>query len=80
MALVPRGEARAAAKTGEGQTTPAAGAEAAGATAKAGWGVGVDHLALRGGHVRFRDFAVRGVEPVDIALPTIEVRDVALRP
>ncbi|TMA99973.1 MAG: DUF748 domain-containing protein [Deltaproteobacteria bacterium] len=80
MALVPRGEARAAAKTGEGQTTPAAGAEAAGATAKAGWGVGVDHLALREGHVRFRDFAVRGVEPVDIALPTIEVRDVALRP
>src|SRR5437867_11526585 len=78
MALVPRGEAPAAAKPVDGQTaerTPAAGAKA-----KAGWGVGVDYLALRGGHVRFRDFAVRGVEPVDVALPTIEVRDVALRP
>src|SRR2546425_836256 len=68
MALVPKGEAPAA-KPAEG-----------GAKANAGWGVGVDYLALRGGHVRFRDFAVPGVEPVDVALPTIEVRDVALRP
>src|SRR5437870_5246880 len=68
MALVPRGEAPAA-KPAEG-----------GAKANAGWGVGVDYLALREGHVRFRDFAVPGVEPVDVALPTIEVRDVALRP
>src|SRR5213593_4043323 len=82
MALVPKGESPAV-KPVEGEIPerpPAARAEGAGAKAKAGWGVGVDCLALRGGHVRFRDFAVRGVEPVDIALPTIEVRDVALRP
>ena len=67
MALVPKGEAPAA-KPAEGK---------AGETP---WGVGVDYLALRGGHVRFRDFAVPGVEPVDVALPAIEVRDVALHP
>jgi len=67
MALVPKGEAPAAKPAEE---------RAAGTP----WGVGVDYLALRGGHVRFRDFAVQGVEPVDVALPAIEVRDVALRP
>jgi hypothetical protein len=36
-------------------------------------------LILRSGHVRFRDFAVQGEgEPVDVRLPTIEVRDIAL--
>jgi len=44
------------------------------------WGVAVDRLALVGGHLRFRDFAVRDAEPVDIGLPTIVVRDVALQP
>jgi len=43
------------------------------------WGAGIDHLVLRSGHVRFRDFAVQGEgEPVDVRLPTIEVRDIAL--
>jgi hypothetical protein len=43
--------------------------------------VAADRVALVGGHLRFRDFAVRGEsEPVDIRLPTIVVRDVALLP
>src|SRR5262245_1093858 len=41
------------------------------------WAAGIDHLLLRTGHVRFRDFAVQG-EPVDVRLPTIEVQDIAL--
>jgi len=81
MALVPKGDAPATEPVeGQAPERAPAGAEGAGAKAKAAWGVGVDYLALRGGHIRFRDFAVRGVEPVDVALPTIEVRDVALRP
>jgi hypothetical protein len=45
------------------------------------WGVAADRVALVGGHLRFRDFAVKGdAEPVDIGLPTIVVRDVALLP
>src|SRR5439155_1747927 len=78
---VPKGDAPATEPVeGQAPERAPAGAEGAGAKAKAAWGVGVDYLALRGGHIRFRDFAVRGVEPVDVALPTIEVRDVALRP
>src|SRR5438094_2844156 len=81
MALVPKGDAPATEPVeGQAPERAPAGAEGAGAKAKAAWGVGVACLALRGVHIRFRDFAVRGVEPVDVALPTIEVRDVALRP
>jgi hypothetical protein len=44
------------------------------------WGVGIDRLVLRDGGVRFRDFTIHDLEPVEIALGTIEIADVALRP
>ncbi len=53
-----------------GETTPAAGD---------GWSVGVDRLGIRDGRVRFRDLAVPESEPVEVELPAVDARDVALR-
>jgi hypothetical protein len=45
-----------------------------------GWGIGVDQFVLRDGGVRFNDLAVKGSEPLEVTLPTISVRDIALNP
>src|SRR5207249_540802 len=78
-ALATKGKAAAGPTGGETAETQPARAQP---TTKpgAGWGFGIDSLVLRAGHARFRDFAVEGAEPVEIALPTLAVRDVALRP
>src|SRR5688572_15251372 len=44
------------------------------------WGFAVDRLELDGGRLRFRDYAVRELETIEIGLPTLVVRDVALAP
>ena len=62
-----------------GGTTPVA-LQTAGAPPSSGWGIGVDRLVLDGGHVRFRDLSLRDAEPVDVALPTIILRDLGLQP
>ncbi|HWP66492.1 MAG TPA: DUF748 domain-containing protein, partial [Candidatus Limnocylindria bacterium] len=69
LAFVPAGEAADAPPADEAEEG-------------APWGVGIDRLVLRAGNVRFRDFAVQeeGSEPVDVRLPTVDVRDVALAP
>ena len=74
LALVPKSEAPPSPQPVE---PPAGGEPPKGGS---GWGVGIDRLVLRTGHVRFRDFAVEGAEPVDLTLPNIEVKDVSLRP
>jgi Domain of Unknown Function (DUF748) len=73
LALVPKGET---------SSSPPVEPPPAGKPPKSGsgWGVGIDRFVLRTGHVRFRDFAVEGAEPVDLTLPNIEVKDVSLRP
>jgi hypothetical protein len=53
-----------------GETKPAAGN---------GWSVAVDRLMIRAGRVRFRDLAVPQSEPVDVELPAVDARDVAIR-
>jgi len=78
-ALAPKGKAAAGPTEGETAETQPARAQPA-TKPGAGWGFGIDSLVLRAGHARFRDFAVEGAEPVEIALPTLAVRDVALRP
>ena len=45
-----------------------------------GWGIGLDHLILRDGGVRFRDFRVKDSEPIELNIPTVEVTDVYLIP
>jgi len=76
LALVPVAAADEASPDG----TPAETAEAPPDQAKP-WEIGVDHLIVRGGDLRFRDLALgEASEPVDVRLPTIEVRDVALAP
>ncbi|HZP43617.1 MAG TPA: DUF748 domain-containing protein, partial [Candidatus Binatia bacterium] len=44
------------------------------------WKFAIRRLALRGGGIRFRDFAVEGGEPLEIAIPDVTVDDVALQP
>jgi hypothetical protein len=44
------------------------------------WGFAVDRLELAGGRLRFRDYALRELETIEIGLPTLVVRDVALAP
>lgn len=46
----------------------------------AGWGFGLDHLVLRDGAVRFRDFKVKDSEPIELHVPTVEVTDIYLIP
>jgi len=48
--------------------------------AESGWWLGIDRLALLGGHIRFRDFTLEGSEPINIAIPTIEIRDISMSP
>ena len=44
------------------------------------WKVGIDRLAVRTGGVRFRDLTLAGVEPLEIAIPDVDLTDVALQP
>jgi hypothetical protein len=44
------------------------------------WKIGIDHLGLRRGGVRFRDFFVPEAEPVVLSIDSIEVRDIAFVP
>ncbi len=60
----------APASAAAGEAKPAAGA---------GWSVGVDRLMIRDAQVRFHDGAVPESEPVDVELPAVDARDVALR-
>ncbi len=48
--------------------------------ADSGWQIGADRVVLRHGRVRFRDLFLKGSEPVDVTLPAIEVKDLALSP
>jgi len=45
-----------------------------------GWQVGIDRIVIKQGHFRFHDLMLEGSEPVDVTLPTIDVKDVALSP
>ena len=44
------------------------------------WKTGIDRFVLRGGGVRFRDLTLGEGAPLDVALPDVTVRDVALQP
>jgi len=57
-------------------------AEPAGAEKKTSrpWKMGIDRFVLSAGGVRFRDLTLSEGEPLEIAIPAIEVRDVALQP
>lgn len=44
------------------------------------WRFGIDRIALVEGRITFRDLMMPGSEPIDLGIPTIEVRDVALDP
>src|SRR5262249_60931928 len=50
------------------------------ASAKPGWGFGVDRIVLSDGGVRFRDLTIADVEPVELSLGSFEVKDIAFRP
>lgn len=45
-----------------------------------GWGFGLDHLMLRDGGLRFRDFKLKDSEPIELNIPTVEVTDVYFIP
>ena len=70
MALVPAGSDAAAPPPTPPESAPAG----------SGWGVGLDHLIVRDGGVRFRDLEVKGSEPVELSIPTIEASAVYLIP
>jgi uncharacterized protein involved in outer membrane biogenesis len=72
MALVP-------ASAAEPSPTPAA-TPAETAPAGSGWGIGLDHLIVRDGAVRFHDLKVENVEPIELNIPTIAVTAVYLIP
>ncbi len=94
LALLPAGEATptpgptsnttpAVGETPAGDGTPAAASGTPSAAPPAegpGWQVGLDSFVLRAGGILFRDFQVQDSEPLEIRLPTIEVKDVALSP
>lgn len=48
--------------------------------ASSGWLMGVDRIALAGGQLRFLDHTLKGSDPIDIAVPSIEVHDISLSP
>ncbi len=89
LATATPAEATAAPATTTGSSPPAASTNAAvvpgtpgsaASPAPPGWRLGVDHLELRDGRVRFRDLLLKGSEPLDVTIPTITVEQVALDP
>ena len=70
MALVPASSEEAPPPPTPAQTAPTG----------SGWGVGLDHLVLRDGGVRFRDLKVKDSEPIELTIPTIAVTHVYLIP
>ena len=77
LALVPPSNASAAASPTPGaRGTPEAGPAAPGSA----WRIGADRLALRDGELRFRDFRVKGAEPLFVNLPELTLTDIALGP
>jgi uncharacterized protein involved in outer membrane biogenesis len=48
--------------------------------ATSGWRIGTDRLEVRDGGIHFRDLMLKGSEPVDLAIPTIQVADIGLSP
>jgi uncharacterized protein involved in outer membrane biogenesis len=45
-----------------------------------GWKTGIDSFVLRAGAVRFRDLSLPGGEPLEIAIPDVNVGEIALQP
>ncbi len=45
-----------------------------------GWAFGIDRLVLRAGWLRFRDLKLKAVEPVEVFIDNIDVREVGLTP
>jgi hypothetical protein len=70
MALIPSGDAGATPSPTPAET----------ASEGSGWGFGLDHLMLRDGGVRFRDFKLKDSEPIELNIPTVEVTDVYFIP
>ena len=70
--------------SGEARTTPdvppASPSPLATAPPAPGWRLGVDHVELRDGRLRFRDLLLKGSEPLDVTIPTVTVEKVALDP
>lgn len=58
---------------------PARGAPPAAAPAGTGWAFGVDRLSLRDGGLRFRDFKVKGSEPLLLTLQDLQLTEIAVR-
>jgi len=59
---------------------PAPSPGASGTAPKRGWGFAIDRFVLRGGGMRFRDLAVPQSQPLEMAIPAVEVADVSLQP
>lgn len=73
MSILPKDEQAAAAAS----PTPTPAETIA---AEGGWRFGIDRLAIGTGKLVFRDLMVEGSEPVEVGIPSIEVRDIALDP
>src|SRR5262249_11047666 len=79
MAAAPASQAKAEPESKpESKPAPEGQPAAQPAAQPSGWKFGVDYVGLHRGGVRFRDFFVPDAEPVNLALQSIEVRDVAI--
>jgi len=75
LALLPTSAAApAAGPTPVTAPTPGAGGPEPGSA----WSFGADRVVLRDGQVRFRDFEIKGAEPLFVTLPELDLTEIAL--